>query len=160
MREEEDRQSLVFAFEAPSAQVHSGGHADDLHLISRLVLQVFRGHVLTLVWAAALGMKLSATKSFIFGAVKLYVGEVELTVVPKCKKLGHMPHRDAQLAEIPTIRVKEVQRRLQQVAVSPGTKQQKISLIAATVMLVLYSFETAQSALRPSESHGMMCGRR
>ena len=39
---------IVFSLEAPSAQVHTGGYADDLHLLSRLVLQVFRGHVLTL----------------------------------------------------------------------------------------------------------------
>ena len=61
-------------------------------------------------------MKLNAKKSPAFGAVKLYVGEVELTVVPKCKILGHMLHRDAQLAETPTNRVKEVHRRLQRVA--------------------------------------------
>ena len=71
-------------------------------------------------------MKLNAKKSFAFGEVKLFVGEVELTVVPKCKILGHMLHRDAQLAETPTNRVKEVQRRLQRVSLLPGTKQQKI----------------------------------
>ena len=42
-REEEDSQSLVFALEAPSAQVHTGGYADDLHLISCVVLEVFVG---------------------------------------------------------------------------------------------------------------------
>ena len=55
--------------------------------------------VLALLWAAALGMKLNAKKSLAFGAAKLYVGEVELTVVSKCKILGHMLHLDAQLAE-------------------------------------------------------------
>ena len=54
LRKEEDRQSLVFALEAPSAQVYTGGYADDLHLISRLVMQVLRGYVPTLLWAAAL----------------------------------------------------------------------------------------------------------
>ena len=58
-----------------------------------------------------------------------------------------MLHRDAQLAETPTIRVKEVQRRLQRVALLPGTKQQKISMIAATVMAVLYGFETCAVCL-------------
>ena len=115
-----------------------------LHLISRLVLQVFRGHVLTLLWAAAVGMKVNAKKSLAFGAVKLYVGEVKLTVVPKCKIMGHLLHRGAQLAETPTNRVKEVQRRLQRVALLPCTKQQKIPMIAATVMPVMYGFETAQ----------------
>ena len=108
LRKEEDRQSLVFALEAPSTQVNTGGYADDLHLISSLVMQVFRGHVLALLWAAALGMKLNAKKSLAFGTVKLSVGDVELTVVPKCKILGHMLHRGAQLAETPTNRVKEV----------------------------------------------------
>ena len=89
-------------------------------------------------------MKLNAKKSLAFGAAKLYVGEVELTVVSKCKILGHMLHRDAQLAETPTNGVKEVQRRLQRVALLPGTKQQRISMIAATVMPVLYGFEGAQ----------------
>ena len=102
--------------------------------------------VLALLWAAALGMKLKAKKSLAFGAAKLYVGEVDLTVVSKCKILGHMLHLDAQLAETPTNRVKEVQRRHQRVAFLPGTKQQRISMIAATVMPVLYGIETAQFA--------------
>ena len=89
LREEESRQSLVFALEAPSAQVHTRGHAYDLHLISRL----------TLLWAAALGMKLNGKKSLAFEAAKLYVGEVDLTVVSKSEILGHMLHLDAQLAE-------------------------------------------------------------
>ena len=55
-----------------------------------------------------------------------------------------MPRRDAQLAETPTNRVKEVQRRLQRVALLTGTKQQRISMIAVTVMLASYGFETAQ----------------
>ena len=42
--------------------------------------------------------------------------------------------------------MKEVQRRLQRVALLPGTKQQKISINAATVMPVLYGFDTAQFA--------------
>ena len=87
LREEEDRQCLVLVLEAPSAAER---FADDLHLISRLVLQVHRGHVLTPLWAAALGMKLNAKKSLAFGAAKLYVGEVELPAVSKCKDLG--PH--------------------------------------------------------------------
>ena len=91
-------------------------------------------------------MKLNAKKSLSLGAVNLYVGEVELTEVPKCKILGHMLHRDARLAETQSNRVKEVQRRLQRVALVPGTKQQRISMIAATVTLVLYGFETAQFA--------------
>ena len=107
---------------------------------------VFGDFIQQQIWAAPVGMKLNAKQSLAFGAVKLYVGEVELTVVPKCKILDHMLNRDAQLAETPAIRVKEVQRRLQRVTLLPGTKQQKISMIAATVMPVLYGFETAQFA--------------
>ena len=59
---------------------------------------------------------------------------------------AYLLHRDAQLAETPTNRVKEVQGRLQRVALIPGNKQPKISVIAATVMPVLYGFETAQFA--------------
>ena len=136
LRKEEDRQSLVSALQAPSAQVHTGGYADDLHLIYRLVMQVFRGHVLTLLWAEARGMKLNAKKTLAFGAVKLHVGEVELAVVPKCKILGHMLHRDVQLAETPTNRVKEVQRRLQRVeAVRAGRSVSRVEAIEALLTI-------------------------
>eukprot|EP00438_Fugacium_kawagutii_P022288 Skav233968 [mRNA] locus=scaffold1008:488878:491145:- [translate_table: standard] len=125
--------------------VRQGGYADDLHVASCSKPGVCRAHRMTVLWAAALRMKLNASKSIALGNVELNIGNQTLQCVSNATILGDVisfkHEEDVGLPSMPDARTTTCNARLARIAKLPGTKQDRLDAIALTAIPLLFGGE-------------------
>ena len=132
----------------PKGDARYGGYADDTHAASHDGNQVRRVHLLTVVWAYCFALKLSPTKSIAFGGVPLFVGAQRLPAGSGVKMLGDWAAiRDGDSCDpmlLPAKRLQSCRERLTRIANLPGTRDQRLSMIASCSIPTLYGSEFAE----------------
>jgi flagellar biosynthesis/type III secretory pathway ATPase len=112
-------------------------------LLSKKKNQIERAHLISLCWAYAFTATFNKKKSVALGKVKLFVKEKELEMVDKVKIVGRLLSMKGKILDMPEERPKELKRRLEKIERVPGSKEDRLRLIGACALPILFGMEAS-----------------
>ena len=135
MGEAEARKVAVLVQRPANANTHAAGYLGDMHVISEEREEVQRAHGIVLLWAAAIGVELSPSKSNAWGDVDLFIGR---KAVPKGETMNILGDEimvaTQQIGKKMESRLQECHRRIQRVTAIPGDCKWRAKLLVQCAM--------------------------
>ena len=137
-----------------NASLLAGGYLDDMHVASESLAEVRRAHVITVLWAHALGVRLSPGKCVAWGSAHLRVAGQEMRREQDIELLGEVVVRkEPENAEVLKKRVEACRDRLKKIACLPGGTKRRLQLAQQCAVSKLYGWDV--TPLSTAQKHAL-----